>query len=115
MLSVLSFSVITLQDEGDSNDSDDEENNWPELSYGIYKNPTPGPSWREDDEVSPNPAWSAQGPFAPTWSTTLSQQRGMYEGLGQRSGPVSRKVIQYYILYRDVWKKTKLVWRILDF
>ena len=54
MLSVLSYSVITLQDEGDSNDSDDEENNWPELRYGIYKNPTPGPSWREDDEVSPN-------------------------------------------------------------
>ena len=53
MSSVLSFSVITLQDEGDSNDSDDEENNWPELRYGIYKNPTPGPSWREDDEVSP--------------------------------------------------------------
>lgn len=44
--------MITLQDEGDSNDSDDEENNWPELRYGIYKNPTPGPSWREDDEVS---------------------------------------------------------------
>lgn len=44
------------KDEGDSNDSDDEENNWPELRYGIYKNPTPGPSWREDDEVSPNPA-----------------------------------------------------------
>lgn len=56
MSSVLSFSVITLQDEGDSNDSDDEENNWPELRYGIYKNPTPGPSWREDDEVSPDPA-----------------------------------------------------------
>lgn len=32
----------------------------------------------------------------------------MYEGLGQRSGPVSRKVIQYYILYRDVWKKNEI-------
>lgn len=63
MSSVLSFSVITLQDEGDSNDSDDEENNWPELRYGIYKNPTPGPSWREDDEVSPEFRLICSGPI----------------------------------------------------
>ena len=56
LIAVVSKYQKSLQDEGDSNDSDDEENNWPELRYGIYKNPTPGPSWREDDEVSPNPA-----------------------------------------------------------
>ena len=36
---------ILLFSQGDE-DKDDEEDNWPELRYGIYKNPKPGPSWR---------------------------------------------------------------------
>ena len=43
MLIILCFILLFLQ--GDE-DKDDEEDNWPELRYGIYKNPKPGPSWR---------------------------------------------------------------------
>ena len=44
-----------MQDEEDSNDSDNEENNWPELRYGVYENPIPGPSWRVEPGEYYNP------------------------------------------------------------
>lgn len=47
------FYWLFLQDE---NDSDAEDDNWPELRYGIYKNPKPGPSWRVEPGEYYNPA-----------------------------------------------------------
>ncbi|KAJ7386089.1 hypothetical protein OS493_012430 [Desmophyllum pertusum] len=44
-----------VEDESE-NESDDEENNWPEMRYGPYKNPTPGPSWRLEPGEYYNPA-----------------------------------------------------------
>lgn len=49
------FTFLKTQENGD--DTDDEQENHPELRYGVYKNPIDGPSWRLEPGEYYNPAW----------------------------------------------------------
>lgn len=48
------FTFLKTQENGD--DTDDEQENHPELRYGVYKNPIDGPSWRLEPGEYYNPA-----------------------------------------------------------